>query len=280
MAPPAPANLDAATVAGFGDEWARFDQSELSDDERACIFDDYFRIFPWATLPENPKGFDLGCGSGRWAALVAPRVGTLVCVDPAPEALAVAKRNLAGLPGVRFAQATATTLPLDDESQDFGYSLGVLHHVPDTAAALSACVRKLKRGAPFLLYLYYAFDDRPPWFRMVWKLSDAGRRVICRLPPAPRQWTTDAIAASVYFPLAKASALLEARGIDVSNIPLSYYRKASFYTMRTDARDRFGTALEQRFTRAEIAEMMERAGLTELQFSPSAPYWVAVGRRA
>jgi 2-polyprenyl-3-methyl-5-hydroxy-6-metoxy-1,4-benzoquinol methylase len=43
---------------------------------------------------------------------------------------------------------------------DFGYSLGVLHHIPDAQKALSDCVKKLKLGAPFLVYLYYSFDNR------------------------------------------------------------------------------------------------------------------------
>jgi hypothetical protein len=44
---------------------------------------------------------------------------------------------------------------------DFGYSLGVLHHLPDPRAGLAACVTKLKPGAPMLVYIYYAFDNRP-----------------------------------------------------------------------------------------------------------------------
>ena len=47
--------------------------------------------------------------------------------------------------------------------------------------------------------------------------------------------------------------------------------------MRTDALDRFGTQLEQRFTRNEIKNMMEKAGLENIKFSDSKPYWVAVG---
>ena len=62
-------------------------------------------------------------------------------------------------------------------------------------------------------------------------------------------------------------------------IPLSYYRHHSFYTLRTDARDRFGTPLEQRFTRAEIGKMMRQAGLVEIRFSEAAPYWCVVGLR-
>jgi len=53
----------------------------------------------------------------------------------------------------------------------------------------------------------------------------------------------------------------------------------SFYTLRTDARDRFGTPLEQRFTREQIAGMMVRAGLEDVWFSKGTPFWCVVGLR-
>ena len=137
-------NLDKNVVAGFGDEWARFDQSSLVGAELRRMFDNYFDIFPWDTLPENAIGFDLGCGSGRWARLVAPRVSHLHLIDPS-EAIDVAKRNLSDFENCEFHQAGVENIPLVDESCDFGYSLGVLHHVPDTEAGLKACVAKLKR---------------------------------------------------------------------------------------------------------------------------------------
>jgi hypothetical protein len=88
---------------------------------------------------------------------------------------------------------------------------------------------------------------------------------------------TDVIAAIVYWPLARLSKVLERIGLPIGSVPLSYYRQHNFYTMRTDARDRFGTPLEQRYTRAEIAVMMETAGLTNVRFSEKAPFWCAVG---
>ena len=57
-------NIDSTTVAGFGDEWTRFDQSELSENESRELFDNYFSLFPWEVLTEDAQGFDLGCGSG------------------------------------------------------------------------------------------------------------------------------------------------------------------------------------------------------------------------
>lgn len=270
------ANIDPQTVEGFGDEWTRLDQSGMSEAETRALWERYFAIFPWNALPPDAAGFDLGCGSGRWARLVAPRVGTLHCIDPS-RAIEVARRNLAGQSNCVFHQAAVDALPLADASMDFGYSLGVLHHIPDTAAAMASCVRKLRPGAPFLVYLYYAFDNRPAWFRLVWKASDLLRRVVSRMPHGLRYAASQVLAALVYWPLARLARLAGGLGLPVDNMPLSAYRDCSFYVMRTDALDRFGTRLEQRFTQSQIRTLMENAGLTRIEFSPHMPYWCAVG---
>ena len=273
-------NVDSATVASFGHEWASHDQSGLPEAEKLQMFDDYFRIFRWSELPPNAEGFDMGCGSGRWASIVAPRVAKLTCIDPAVAALEVARRNLAGCENVALLNATTATTAIPARSQDFGYSLGVLHHIPDTESALADCTRLLKPGAPFLLYLYYRFDNRPPWFRAVWTASELLRATFKNLPPRAKNAATDVVAATVYWPMARSAWVAEKLGANVGSFPLSLYRDKSFLTMRTDSRDRFGTPLEQRFTRAEISAMMTRCGLTGIVFSESPPYWVAVGRKA
>lgn len=269
-------NVDLETVKSFGDEWSRFDQSAIEGAEASRIFDEYFAVFPWHGLPSNASGFDMGCGSGRWARLMAPKVGHLHCIDPS-SALDVAKRNLADQANVSFHQASVDDGILPANSQDFGYSLGVLHHIPDTGAALRSCVDMLKPGAPFLVYLYYAFDNRPLAFKLAWRCSDLLRRGIRRLPARLKHLVTDTLAVLVYWPLARISMLGERLGFDISNVPLSYYRHHSFYTMRTDSRDRFGTPLEQRFNRSQIESMMRAAGLENICFSEQAPFWCAVG---
>jgi SAM-dependent methyltransferase len=274
MATAPAANIDHATVADFGREWAAFDQAGMPADDAARQFDGYFGIFP---LYADEIGFDAGCGSGRWAAFVAPQVKQLVCFDPSADALGVAQEKLAQHGNVRVSLAAIDEMPIADESQDFGYALGVLHHCPDTEAAMRACVRKLKPGGRFLVYLYYRFDNRPAWFRMVWALTDPVRRFTCRLPFPIKRAFAEVVAATVYLPLTSAARLLERFGVDVSHIPLAPYRHRSYYSMRTDALDRFGTRLEQRFTRREIEAMMYRCGLSAIRFSDAAPYWVACG---
>lgn len=269
-------NQDKNTVEGFGDEWSRFDQSDLPEDEQKLLFDEYFSVFPWENISKESVGFDLGCGSGRWAKSVAPKVKKLICIDPS-SALDIAKKNLSNFENCEFQSTTVDDISIDNNSMDFGYSLGVLHHVPNTEMGIKQCVEKLKKGAPLLLYLYYRFDNRPFWFRFIWSISDLLRKIISKMPYGLRYIFSQIIALAIYFPLARTSFYMEKLNLNVSNFPLSSYKNLSFYTMRTDALDRFGTRLEQRFTRDEIKIMMENAGLENIKFSNSKPYWVAVG---
>lgn len=275
-------NLDPQVARGFGREWSTFrqDTDHLSPQQRQEIFDDYFRIFPWHLLPPGGVGIDVGCGTGRWSMLVAPRVGHLHLLDASAEALAVAKQNLSFADNVSFHANSVADIPLPSRSLDFAYSLGVLHHVPDTQAAIAAIADKLKPGAPFLVYLYYALDNRPAWYRVLWRMTDLVRLLISRLPYPLRLMASQTIAALVYWPLARGARLLCRCGLSVRSLPLAYYADKSFYVMRTDAYDRFCTRLEKRFTRAEIEHMLERAGFDNVQFSDSEPFWCAVGLKS
>lgn len=271
-------NIDQATVKGFGREWTTFTQSasDLTIEDRRAMFESYFSIFPWDMLPPQSIGADIGCGSGRWAMLVAHRVGHLHAVDPAAEALTVARSNLAGRDNVSFHQASVSAMPFEDGALDFAYSLGVLHHVPDTAQGIRDVAAKLKLGAPFLVYLYYAFDNRSAAYRALWTLSNAARLLLCRAPYPVQIGVTAVIAALIYWPLARLAALLEKFSLLPRSWPLTYYRRRSFYVMRTDAFDRFCTRLERRFTRTQITDMLHAAGFDAVRFSDQEPFWVAL----
>lgn len=268
-------NADRKVIDGFGDEWSHFDRVDIPDYDQ--LVDDYFGIFPWECILGSAVGFDLGCGTGRWAKYIARRVGLLHCIDASEEALDVARKNLGDCQSVAFHHASVDAIPLPDASADFGYSLGVLHHIPDPTAGLRACVDKLKPGAPFLLYLYFAFDNKPRWYRWLWLLSELVRKTVSKLPHSLRFVVSQILAFVVYWPLARLAWAMEKLGMDVESFPLSAYRSRSMYVLRTDALDRFGTRLERRFTRSEIEGMMKEAGLERIKFSDKRPYWVALG---
>jgi ubiquinone/menaquinone biosynthesis C-methylase UbiE len=273
-------NLDLKVARGFGREWSTFrqDPDHLSRAQREAIFDDYFGIFPWHLLPAGGGiGLDVGCGTGRWSVLVAPRVEHLHLLDPSAEALNIAKENLRDINNVSYHLNGVATIPLPPKSLDFAFSLGVLHHVPDTEAAIAAIAAKLKTNAPFLIYLYYALDNRPIWYRLLWRVTDLARFVVSRLPHPFRLVISQAVAALIYWPLARFARFVSRRGRSAGALPLSYYADKSFYVMRTDAYDRLCTRLERRFRRDQIERMLAQTGFKNVTFSSKQPFWCAVG---
>lgn len=270
-------NRDDAVVADFGDEWARFDQSALDSDERDRIATAYFQHVPWDSLPPNPIAVDIGCGSGRWAAWLAPRVGRLVGIDASPAAAVVARKALTEHAHAGVVIGSIGALPLQDATADLVYSLGVLHHVPDTAAAVRDCARLLRPGGVLYVYVYYSMENQPAWYRALWRASDLTRRAISSSPLPIKNAVCDVIAVTVYWPLSR-SARLAAR-LGIRSWPLAAYARLSLYSLRTDARDRFGTRLEQRFSRADVAQMLTDAGLVDVSVPETFPFWIGLGRR-
>ena len=175
-------NIDQKTVDDFGDEWDSFDQKN-NFIELNYIFNNYFKIFPFKRLTKNSIGFDAGCGSGRWAYFISPLVKSLYCIEPSSKAIQIAKKNLSDKKNCIFHNDSINKFfENSNKFFDFGYCLGVLHHIPDTNKALNIMTSKLKRGSPFLLYLYYNFDNRSKTFTFIWKVSNLLRIIISKLP--------------------------------------------------------------------------------------------------
>ena len=94
-------NVDWDVVNDFGAEWEEFQFDEHNNKILKKAWEQYFNIFPWDSISDQSKGFDMGCGTGRWAQFVAPRVGKLSCIDPSI-AIDVAKKNLSNFQNVDY----------------------------------------------------------------------------------------------------------------------------------------------------------------------------------
>lgn len=269
-------NKDEITIASFGNEWEKF--NSFTDDEINQIASEYFDIVDSKFLQKNCVALDVGCGSGRWTRFLASRVGFVESVDPS-NAVFVAKKINEPFTNVRISHAEVDDLPFNDEQFDFVFSLGVLHHIPDTESAMRKCVSKLKQGGCFLVYLYYSLENKSLFYKIIFHISNSIRFIVSKMPTRIKEIICDIIAVLIYFPLAKFSlVIIKLKWTKLFNsMPLHYYFDKSFLVMRNDALDRFGTPLEQRFSKKQIHAMMERCGLTEIRFSDNEPYWHATG---
>lgn len=273
-------NIDLNTVQSFGEEWQHF--HHFTDADLQKIGDLYFDVMPPEALnPKNTIAIDFGCGSGRFMKYLQGRIKHVVGIDPS-DAVFAADHLLGKTDKVSLCRTSIGNIPFSDNTFDFGYSLGVLHHIPDTRRALHQCIQKIKPGGFFLLYLYYNLDNRGSLYRAIYRCSNLLRRLVSRLPQSAKQVVCASLALVLYMPFVFASRLLHSLGLPKSvreKIPLHFYEDQSFYIIRNDALDRFGTPLEQRFSRKEIEQMMLDAGLSKLIFSENAPYWHVVGQK-
>jgi len=270
-------NLDQGVIDSFGHEWATFDYGETETSE---ALDAQFTAYcaPIDLNQFNPKtsvAGDFGAGSGRWASRLIQYFSLVYALEPSDGASTVLKKKFSGEAKIMVLQETvgANSIPL--ASLDLAMSLGVLHHIPDTGLAIKDVSRRIKPGGVFLCYLYYSLENKPTFYKLIFKAVDGVRRVISVLPQRIKQLVTSAIAALIYWPLARFSKVLNKLGVNTSNIPLHHYADMPFVMLANDALDRFGTSLEQRFSKAEITEMLRSAGfdIATLKFSDSEPFW-------
>ena len=270
-------NLDQGVIDSFGHEWATFDYGETETSE---ALDAQFMAYcaPIDLNQFNPKtsvAADFGAGSGRWASRLTPYFSLVYALEPSDCASTVLKKKFSSETKFVVLQETvgANSIPL--ASLDLAMSLGVLHHIPDTGLAIKDVSRRIKPGGVFLCYLYYSLENKPTFYKLIFKAVDGVRRVISVLPQRIKQLVTSAIAALVYWPLARFSKVLNKFGVNTSNIPLHHYADMPFVMLANDALDRFGTSLEQRFSKAEITEMLRDADfdIATLKFSDKEPFW-------
>jgi SAM-dependent methyltransferase len=126
--------------------------------EEAVRYNDFLARLVVSVAPPGGRLLDFGAGTGRFAGRVAAQGFDVVCVEP--------DRRLRGELERKGLRATADLAGVPSGSIDAVYSLNVLEHIEDDAAALEGLRRVLKPGGRLLLYvpafmmLYSAMDRR------------------------------------------------------------------------------------------------------------------------
>lgn len=112
------------------------------------------RIFPYQKY-RGCSVLEIGCGLGCMAMLWAQRRANVTALDLSSLSVEQTKHRfqLFGLKG-NIQQGDANNLAFVDESFDYVYSWGVLHHSPNIARSVRELLRTLKRGGQFGVMLY------------------------------------------------------------------------------------------------------------------------------
>jgi ubiquinone/menaquinone biosynthesis C-methylase UbiE len=120
------------------------------------------------------KVLDVGCGNGWVLSRYAAKGAEVFGVDVTQAAVDLCGKRFenAGLKG-DFRVADAQNLPFPDNTFDCVCSMGVLHHVPDTAKGVSEIHRVLKPGGRLIVMFYHKNSAKYQWSyrRASWRLK-------------------------------------------------------------------------------------------------------------
>jgi len=144
------ADVDLGSPDRFGYSWAIF--SEILPEHRE-------QFLRWtAALPReawrNARFLDAGCGIGRnshWAMLEGAAGGVAMDIDE--RSLAAARKNLAPHRALEVRNQSIYDIP-EQDAFDVVFSIGVIHHLAEPAAALARLTRAAKPGGHVLIWVY------------------------------------------------------------------------------------------------------------------------------
>jgi ubiquinone/menaquinone biosynthesis C-methylase UbiE len=146
--------VEQTTGQLFGDLWYRYDSNLF--EQSVALFAERLTAnrFDLEWL-RGKTCLDAGCGGGRYSIAMA-RFGAarVVGCDISESGLKDAGKRAAGMSAVEFRRASVLDLPFADETFDFCWSAGVLHHTIDPDRGLDEVSRVLKRGGKLFLLLY------------------------------------------------------------------------------------------------------------------------------
>ena len=263
------------TALSFGFEWNRFPE----------MYEEWGRTFQEYMQPHTREFFrgkkvlDAGCGNGRFAYHAARSGAEVWAIDLGP-AVEVARRNCENEENVQVVQADLHNPPFALESFDFIYSIGVLHHLPDPEAAFNRLLKFLKPGGEVQIYLYWRPEGQPIKAAMLAGITSV-RKVTTRLPHQVVHALSypAAIAAFTFFvwPYQLLKLVPGLKPV-AEKIPMSQYAAFPFRVCVNDQLDRLSAPIENRYTRQEVMEWLERAGLEDPKVLPNFG-WVGTGRK-
>lgn len=155
------ASEQAKTNETFSDKWRRFKQYGLEPEHKEFLFNWYCKKLGVPDVDAlktfyagKNRVLEVGPGSGFNTRFIAENCPGEVFALDVSDAAFTTFENTRHLDNCTVVQADLMEAPFPDDSFDFIIADGVLHHTPNTRAAVEALYRKVRPGGQFFFYVY------------------------------------------------------------------------------------------------------------------------------
>ena len=208
-------------------------------------------------------GLDLGCGCG-WDTFIMARDNPsvkIIGLDMSEGVYGAAKLN-SKMENACVARGAASCIPLKDESCDFVYSFGVLHHMENYKIAFLEIFRVLKKGSPLFLYLYEDHSSNAMKYIAVRMLAII-RKITVRIQPGILYYLSCVISPVLVLLFSYPAGIFKRfRATYKLYEAMPFNFGSSLFSLKGDIYDRFATPVEIRFNQRGLHRIFMESNFT------------------
>lgn len=245
----------------FGNEWNMFPKTQLDSYTGTTISRDRFKEVAQTDPAKlaNKLTLECGCGMGRFLEVLAKAGANVVGIDYSSAADA-AFANLREYPNVLILQGDLFDLPFQAASFDFVYSIGVLHHTPNTRRALRAISRYVKPVGALSIWVYRKYRLPRPYRLYRYALRYFSAETVLRVIRMyhPLSWRIRSVPV-VGKPLSVALPIADYRGI----LPLGKEHQIEWSYL--DTVDALTPWYESRHSPSEVTSWFKELGYDDIE---------------
>jgi len=242
-------------------------------------FNDMQSVIP-ESIVRGAIGVEVGSGCGYDTYIMAkdnPLV-KIVSLDISNGVYAT-RQMTSGMKNAWVIKASGLRIPLKDNSADFAYSYGVLHHFCSPGDGLKEIARVIQKGAPAFIYLYERHSDNFLKY-CVLKIVSLLRCITTKLSSR-----TLYIISRIFSPLAFVLFSVPAKILSRFRLTRLFSKKVPFafgthpFSLTADLYDRFAAPIEYRFNKKEVFDLFDKAGFININTTKirGRAGWVAWG---
>lgn len=251
----------ARTASHYGYLWGRSTVTPEANELTSYHFNRMERAL--SLPPSNGLILDAGCGDGIDLANQAGTQGAeIIGVELSEGGCRASFQRSLAFSTAHVIQADLCRLPFDDDSFDFVYSYGVLHHLPSPKEGLQELVRVLKPGARVAAYLYKDFSDRAVGWRWLLTATNQLRRITPYLSHRVLYLLCQAASPLVYVLFTIPFRILRLiPGLRSLAADFPFRHATGPFSLVGDLYDRFAAPIERRYHREDAEALFQDGGL-------------------
>jgi SAM-dependent methyltransferase len=257
------------TIRDFGEQWLRYPDNE-GYYASLELFADILSPFVTTDQIRGCTVAEIGSGTGRIVTLLLEAgANHVIAVEPS-DAFEILCKNLRQSPKVSCLKMTGDQLP-HDRPLDFVFSIGVLHHIPNTRPVVEAVFKALRPGGQFFAWLYGQEGNR---FYLA--LLRPLRILTKRLPPP----LLAALVELMYWPLVFYIRLCHLLPLPMRAYILRVFEKMSPQKRRLILYDQLNPCYAKYYTRSEAQELLADHGFQDVRVHHRHGYsWTVIGTK-